>query len=182
MMLSLSQAAERLGKTRRQIRYMIQQGRLDARKDGGRWTVDSEQLPLNEEQLASRLRQETRLRDAVDTALDTRRKGRYRLRDLKVTAVGIPLYQQCLGLLGPDCVAVSELRLALDYLAIGYHRYSPTDKREAYRAARDAAARAAMALLLSDQATALELPPGCRVLFSLGGPGAAPVSLVPQTT
>ncbi len=60
MKLSLSQAAECLGKTRRQIRYMIQQGHLDARKEGGRWVVDSEHLPLSDAQQQSRARQANR--------------------------------------------------------------------------------------------------------------------------
>lgn len=52
----MSQAADEFGKTRRQIRYMIQEGRLAARKEGGRWVVDSEALPLEAPQRAARSR------------------------------------------------------------------------------------------------------------------------------
>ncbi len=41
MQLTLQQAAASLGKTRRQIQYLIQQGRLPAKKVGGRWYVES---------------------------------------------------------------------------------------------------------------------------------------------
>ncbi len=157
MKLNLSQAAERLGKTRRQIRYMIQQGRLKAGKDGGRWVVDSDDLPLTDAGQAARARQETGLRDAVDSALGAHNKSRYSLRDLRAVVVGLPLYHRCLALTGPESVATRELRIALDHLAIGYHRYGLSDKRDAYRAARDAAARAAMDLLLAEQAAASEI-------------------------
>jgi len=158
MKLSLSQAAEHLGKTRRQIRYMIQQGRLPAGKDGGRWFVDSEELPASAERQGSRARQEAGLRDAVDAALGPRRRGgRYSLRDLKAVSVGVPLYHRCRDLLGAESDAARELRFGLDHMAIGYHRYGWSDKRDAYRAARDAAARAAMALLLAGDTAAGEL-------------------------
>ncbi len=157
MKLSLSQAAERLGKTRRQIRYMIQQGRLDARKEGGRWVVDSERLPLSDEQQQSRARQADRLRDAVEEALEPRRTGRYSLRDLKAITVGLPLYRRCRQLLGEDAAATRELRVGLEQLAIGYHRYGWSEKRDAYRTAKDAASRAAMAILLSEEQAAAEL-------------------------
>jgi excisionase family DNA binding protein len=149
MKLSLSQAAEQLGKTRRQVRYMIQQGTLPAHKDGGRWVVDSEALPLDAPQRAARARRDDRLREAADHALGPRPTTRWGLRDLKAIAVGVPLYRRCLDLLGEDALPARELRAGLDLLAIGAHRYAAADKREAYGAARDAAARAAMALLLS---------------------------------
>jgi len=149
MKLSLDQAAEQLGKTRRQIRYMIQEGRLPARKDGGRWVVDSSALPLEAPQRAAQDRRQDRLRDAADHALGPRPTKRWGLRDLKAIGIGVPLYRRCRDLLGEDAAPSRELRTGLDLLAIGAHRFGATDKRDAYRAARDAAARAAMALLLA---------------------------------
>ena len=149
MKLSLSQAAEQLGKTRRQIRYMIQEGRLEASKEGGRWSVDSGALPLDGPRQAAQARRLERLRDAADHALGPRPATRWGLRDLKAIEVGVPLYRRCRDLLGEDAPPARELRTALDLLAVGAHRYSAADKRDAYRAARDATARAAMALLLA---------------------------------
>ena len=48
MQLTLEQAATRLGKSLRQVRYMIKSQRLPAQKVGGRWMVDSADLPLSE--------------------------------------------------------------------------------------------------------------------------------------
>ena len=50
MQLTIDQAAIRLGKTARQVRYLIQSERLPARKVGGRWVIESENLPLSEGQ------------------------------------------------------------------------------------------------------------------------------------
>jgi excisionase family DNA binding protein len=149
MKLTLSQTAEQLGKTRRQIRYMIQQGSLEAHKQGGRWVVDSEALPLDPPQRAARARREARLREAADHALGPRPATRWGLRDLKAIAVGVPLYQRCRDFLGEEATPSQSLRASLDLLAMGAHRYTAADKRESYRAARDLVASAAMALLLT---------------------------------
>jgi excisionase family DNA binding protein len=149
MLLSLSQAAEQLGKTRRQIRYMIQQGTLPAQKQGARWVIDSDALLLDPSRREARARRDDRLRDAADRALGPRPPNRWGLRDLKAISIGLPLYRRCVELLGEEALPARELRAALDLLAVGLHRYASADKREAYSAARDAAARAAMALLLS---------------------------------
>jgi hypothetical protein len=47
MQLSLADAAIALGRSQRQIRYLIQTGGLAARKEGGRWVIDSADLPLS---------------------------------------------------------------------------------------------------------------------------------------
>ena len=45
MQLSIQQAAERLGKSVRQVRYLIQTGSLPAHKSGGRWLIAVADLP-----------------------------------------------------------------------------------------------------------------------------------------
>lgn len=136
---------------------MIQEGKLQAQKDGGRWVVDSTTLPLEAPQRAAQARRQDRLRDAADHALGPRPATRWGLRDLKAISVGVPLYRRCRDLLGEDAAPTRELRAGLDLLAVGAHRFAATDKRDAYRAARDAAARAAMALLLAPDAGAESL-------------------------
>ena len=39
MDLSLAEASEKLGKTQRQLRYLIQKGELAAKKENGRWLI-----------------------------------------------------------------------------------------------------------------------------------------------
>ena len=96
MKLSLSQAAEQLGKTRRQIRYMIQEGRLEASKEGGRWSVDSGALPLDGPRQAAQARRLERLRDvptrrdrsAQRTLRSKPRSCRVRCADRRTSGLG----------------------------------------------------------------------------------------------
>ena len=127
MLLTLSQAATQLGKTQRQIRYLIQEGRLKARKDGGRWVVDAADLPSDGPRQEARARRDERLRDAAEEALGPRPGRRWGLRDLKAVTIGVPLYQRTRELLGDDAAPARELRAALDLLAIGAHRYGGND-------------------------------------------------------
>ncbi len=47
MQLSIQQTASILGKTRRQLLYMIEQGKIPAKKVGGRWVVERDDLHLD---------------------------------------------------------------------------------------------------------------------------------------
>ncbi len=69
MQLSLEQAAERLGKSVRQWRYLIHTHALRANKAGGRWLIDAADLPLSEPQRAAVDRRERALREAVKHSL-----------------------------------------------------------------------------------------------------------------
>ncbi len=46
MDISLPEAAQLLGKTERQLRYLIREQRIRAKKVGQRWTVDGDSPPL----------------------------------------------------------------------------------------------------------------------------------------
>ena len=70
MQLSLDQTAVVLGKSVRQVRYMIQQGRLAATKVNGRWVVERSALPRQGGQKEAKKRRQRALRVAVDSALD----------------------------------------------------------------------------------------------------------------
>ena len=70
MQLTLDQAAARLGKSRRQVVYMIRQNRLAAKKTEGRWTIDADNLPIDETRQPSIDRKEREFKNAVETALD----------------------------------------------------------------------------------------------------------------
>ena len=71
--------------------------------------------------------------------------------------MGVPLYRRCVQTLGAEAPVTRGLESCLEQLAIGYHRYGWSEKRDAYRNARDAASRAAMALLLGGHPAAGEL-------------------------
>lgn len=149
MELSLTQAAQLLGKTRRQIEYLIQTGKLTARKDGGRWRIDEADLPLTPAQRAARARRGQGLRDVVDEVLEhAAPKARYSMRDLRAFQEARTLWRDCLARVEPQHLARRHLRTVLEQLALGCHRYDRRDKAAAYSQARDAASLAACALLV----------------------------------
>ena len=118
MMLTLHQAGDALGKTPRQIRYLIEQGGLKAAKREGRWMIDSEDLPLSEGQRAALQRRETLLRETVEEGLglDQEPKGRgkrptYSILDLKAFQYALPIHADTAQTLGPEHPAVQRLRV-----------------------------------------------------------------------
>ena len=154
MLLTIQQAADTLGKTARQVRYLIQQGKLDASKLGGQWLIDSGQLPRSSKQQRAAERKQRMLADAVEDALElppASARRRYSVRDLRAFKIAAPLFADVAAALGEDHVVARELRLSLDALASGCHRYDSPDKASAYRTARDHASRAACELALMAQ-------------------------------
>jgi len=70
MLLTLDQTAAKLGKTRRQIQYMIRQNRLRAQKVGNRWLIDDADLSFSEKQKEVQNRKQRKLKAAIEDALD----------------------------------------------------------------------------------------------------------------
>jgi excisionase family DNA binding protein len=156
--LTLQQAATKLGKTSRQIRYMIQTGKLQATKSGASWRINSDALPLSERQVEAAMVKEQRTRAALEDALEPKgaRRRRYSFRDLRAAKVAVPLLQAATEALGADHSAVQSMKHALKQLARGCHRYRREDKVAAYRAARDEASNSACELVIDGGAAALE--------------------------
>ena len=152
MHLTLEQAAAELGKTPRQVRYLIKTGKLAAQKVGHGWRVDSNTLPRDPAQLEVTAAKREHLRAAVEEALDAKdnpaRRG-YSFRDLRAAQVGIDLHGRFVEHLGLEHPATRSLALALEHLAQGCHRFRREDKLEAYRAARDEASRCVSRLALA---------------------------------
>ncbi len=147
MEYTLEQVATLLGKSRRQIRYMISTGRLPATRTGHRWRVRAEDLPRSAGAVDARTRRVTALRDAVDEVLPTSPHTRgTSVTRIRAFEIGRGLLGQLREALGAEHGAVAHLRASLDQLAIGCHRYHPDHKQSAYTAARDRASLAACAL------------------------------------
>jgi excisionase family DNA binding protein len=147
--LTLTQAAQLLGKTRRQVEYLIQTGRLPARKLGGRWVVAEADLPLTPGQREARARKAAALRAVADGVLaGSAPKPRYSMRDLKAFREGEEALRTCGERVDAPHPALDLLRAALDSLAVGCHRFDHRSKAEAYGQARDRASLAACALLV----------------------------------
>jgi excisionase family DNA binding protein len=148
MQLSLQEAVQILGKTRRQVLYMIEQGRLPARKIGGRWVVERADLQVDEAVQQRSSQKQARLKAVIEDALTPGQERRYTLRDLKAVQVATPIYRDLAARGNGWEKAAAHMRTCLDQLAVGCHRYDRQEKTVAYRAARDAASLAAMELLL----------------------------------
>ncbi len=78
MLLTLEQAAEMLGKTRRQVGYLIKTGKLKATKVGGRWRIESADLPASPRREAARQRKQAQLVAVVEDTLEVPPRGKRR--------------------------------------------------------------------------------------------------------
>ncbi len=140
-LLTIDEAAVELGKSARQVRYMVKQGKLPATKIAGRWRIARSALPRSGGQRAAADRRLGGLRDTVDRTLGTGEKPRrYSIRDLKAFEVGERIRRDAIEQLGGDDPLVAHLRDVLVDLAQGCHRFRSGAKAESYRSARDRAA------------------------------------------
>ena len=152
MEVSLEEAAAILGKTSRQVRYLIDQKRLPAKKLGGKWRIDRADLQLDDDLRQRSTQRQDRLKAVVEDALTPGQNRRYTLRDLRAVQVAMPIYRDLAARGNGSAQAAMHMRQCLDQLALGCHRYDHREKTTAYRAARDAASLAAMELLLGQEA------------------------------
>ena len=151
MQLSLEQAAEILGKTRRQVLYMIDQGSLPAKKNGGRWVINRADMQVDEEVQQRASQKQARFKAVVEDALTSGNERRYTMRDLKAVQLATPIYRQLAARGAGWEKATTHMRECLDQLALGCHRYDRQEKTLSYRTARDAASLASMELLLRNE-------------------------------
>jgi excisionase family DNA binding protein len=152
MQLSLQEAMQILGKTRRQVLYMIDQGRLPARKVGSRWVVERADMQVDEAVQQRTFQKQARFKAVIEEALTPGQERRYTLRDLKAVQVATPIYRDIAARGESWSKAAAHMRACLEQLAVGCHRYDRQEKTLAYRAARDAASLAAIELLLHHDA------------------------------
>ena len=160
MTLSLNEAATLLGKSPRQVRYLIQQGRLNARKEGAEWRIEAADLPLTDAQRRAVTSRTEAVKKAMEGALapaaaasEKAGKRRFSVRDLRAFQAGEPIYRDVAEALGSDDPAALRLREALDLLCQGCHSYRRRDKAALYSSARSRAASAVTELLLCGPAS-----------------------------
>ena len=157
MDLSLKQAAALCGKSERQIRYLIQQGRITAQKKNGRWVIPKENLPSSPGQAKATEARQERLQQVVEDALGLKegagpRKRRYSVTDLRAFSGGLALHRDLSAALGTEHELLDTLRLVLVLLAQGCHSYHARDKTVAFATARERACELLTGLLLLDDA------------------------------
>jgi hypothetical protein len=153
--LSISETATALHKSERQVRYLIQEGKLAAKKKDGRWVIDSAKLPLGEAQRRilgeSAAALSTAVAEAVAPPVEAMKKAaapRFSVRDLRAFKSAEPVFRDVVLKLGDADPACLLLRDALDLLSQGCHSFHPREKVERYAAARERTATAVTRLLL----------------------------------
>lgn len=146
MKLSLAEAATRLGKSERQVRFLIQKGRLRATKSEGRWEIDEGDLPAPPAaDRAAEVRAEV-ARDALERALAPAGRVKFfSVTDLLAYRTGVELCRAVRG-----STAEAALRGALEQLARGCHAFEPGEKVGHFAEARRLAATALTQLHLAD--------------------------------
>ena len=155
--LSLSEVATVLGKSERQVRYMIKTERLKAKKVGGRWMVESSDLPLSKAQREALDRRVETARAAFEKgiapsrrAAEQGKKRYYSVKDLDAFTIGLELYRETCKALGAEGSATSHLLLCLQELTIGCHVFHPADKAAHFASSRKEATTALVHLLIAD--------------------------------
>lgn len=159
MKLTLDQTATRLGKSHRQVLYMIRHGRLPAEKIAGRWFIDAADLPASDSQQTAKDRKQRHFQGVLEDALDldTANKRRYSVRDMKAFQITLPLYRATCDALAEEHPAACALRRTLEFLTRGCHRFERRDKVDAYRSAREEVSLAVCELALADSPEAGQL-------------------------
>lgn len=155
--LSISEAATVLGKSERQIRYLIKKNELRARKVGGRWKIESEDLPLNERQRQALARRVDAARSAFERGVSPAdratesgdRKRRYSVNDLDAFTIGVELYRETCKSCGSNGSAEKHLLTCLEELTAGCHSYHPRDKAAHFSTSRREATAALVHLLIA---------------------------------
>lgn len=152
MLLSAAEAAQLLRQSERTVRARLARGELPGRKQGGRWLVPREALPLPAAEHDRIRARADAIRATVDAALPSR-LGERRRR----SAVDEPAFRAAHALAAGLRAADQDsapVELALADLTIGLHEWHPDGKRAAFLRARAGFSRAFVAI-----ATQTGLPP-----------------------
>ena len=102
MKLSLTDAARILGKSSRQVRYMIHKGRLPATKLGERWVIRREDLPVSAGQQRALERKKEKALNMAENVLHGETRPFYSVLDLKVFHTGSKIYHELIAEIGKE--------------------------------------------------------------------------------
>lgn len=147
MTITISEAATLLGKSKRQIRYMIQQGKLKAEKAGKEWLINREHLPLSEAQLKSLERKAQQVRSVIDDAIGKPADGIVRdAREARkkyalATQSCFKLTKQAYGLakqlFGGEHQNTQKLHTVIELVTKGWFSFIPAARLRFLRYARE---------------------------------------------
>jgi excisionase family DNA binding protein len=157
MELTVQDAARILGKSERQVRYLIQTGRLPATKREGQWKISRSDLPRSPGQERAEQSKTGRADEVAAAVLDLghgsegSKNKSWTVDRLHAVRHGEPLYRDCVEQLGTEHEATRRLRAALMLIGCGFFEYDAARKAARYSAARDCVSRAVIALLLDTE-------------------------------
>ncbi len=147
-----------LGKSERQVRYLIQTGRLAGTKAEGRWQIPAEALakrPERRERTAEKLEA---LRAVVEQALPAGGTAApWSVTNMRAVKSALELHRAMVEAFSPAAPEADAVARAVRSLVRGGHAFQRQDKRASYQDARLAACDALSALLLRGTAPALAL-------------------------
>jgi len=142
MDLKLKEVANLLGKSERQIRYMIKKGELKAIKKDGQWSIDRECLPFSVKQILTINRKREIFTDGIDKVVNKLAiKKEYTFTDLRSFQLSYALYREFLNQDGQDGKDLQDnfnvqLGKVFVCLASGYHSFDTQDKIREYKRAK----------------------------------------------
>lgn len=153
MELSLTDAARLLGKSERQVRYMVKTGRLEGRKDGARWVFERDALPLGPGQERAREIKASRALAIAQEVLGPAASRsapleRMSVRQLSAMIEGLRVHAEIREALGSAHPATEHVRASLELVGLGFHAFQGREKASHFGLAREHASRAVVALLL----------------------------------
>lgn len=153
MLLTVNEAATALGCTPRAVRYRLSRGELKGHKDGGRWRIVADALPLTSAQHDAMQRRADDIRKLVDDALPPR-KARSR-GDKRRTLADLAAFREGLAVLqtleekGDAAGAGPHLRRALVCLGRAWPVYHTRRRLELLDEVRTEVGATMACLLLS---------------------------------
>ncbi|HND33699.1 MAG TPA: helix-turn-helix domain-containing protein [Myxococcota bacterium] len=172
-MLSLAEAAARMNRSVRQLRYMLKKGELPAQKIGGTWLVREEDLPTSAADRRVEAEKLASLQQTVTEAIapSVRPGLRYSVTSIRAFSVLVQLRKEARGALRADHPALACIDASALAIAQGAHAFRPRAKAEIFELARNEAAAAVAWLHLEESSAGPSLAAGLEqdVLPALSG-------------
>ena len=140
-LLTLPEAASLLKKSERQIRYLIQQGKLPAIKKGSRWWVPFDAIQNRPEKIQQNAAKLEHLEAVVRDTLHLEKTGTpaWSIRKMRAVDSACRIYKALAESCGPESPPTLAAVESLRHLVRGGHAFRKTDKARSYHDARSAA-------------------------------------------
>lgn len=151
---TLKEAATLTGKSVRQLRYLLKQGHLKARKVGGQWVISDADLPRSEAQEYARRRRQERAMQIAEEVLQPPQKT-YSVTDLRAFETARSLFGETTALFSESHQVPTLLRDAMLELCCGCHAYHHRQKASHFKQAREHLCHATVYLFLDAKGESL---------------------------